>query len=601
MRSRPLAKLYYAAKSAQGGERFEVELVLESKTRTPTDFTKVRLVGTERVVTGEGKQAFTSHYDIVRLEVTEPPRVLTPGQLRRRYQFDLPAGAPPSFFGVRCVVQYAFTVHVSVPWWPDRRASFVLPVIVPGPRELGGTPRIVASSDGPRVGQIYAEVSIDRDVVEPGGVISGAVSVANTGAHRIRRVTTSLVATEDIFLHGAQRVQRHGVAFGPYAYQAQRFGITVAEGSPPETFPIPFAIRVPPQIMASLSASSFRWTWHLETRVVVAFSDDVVVNIPLSIDRPPAGTRPRAPGQYFLVGRDRFARVWQEVALRVGMSLDPDGVTLRATAGVASLALRRVYDGNAYRLRLDFAWPALGLDLHVTERAWSMVDVIVSHWTSEVPRANERFLMQAREHAQLALVLRSQLLAALVDYSNVSVTDSGAQLSIDIAGTSGAALEGWCRSALALLRGWDEIARSVPPPRLMQSAVAPWRAFAQAMSGTLEIGSMSLRNASVGVDRFSVETHWTDATHVEFTEVVFGLDPLLEREVDIADPSLSAAAREMLTSLRAEFPTLSIDRACIAWRVAGAVADPNVLLPAIERTAALVRALRGRPQSGPFR
>lgn len=581
--------MYYARKAAQPGERFEVEVVLESKTVTPTDFTHVRLVGTERVVVGEGKGSYLSHYDIVRLQAVEPARVLTPGEHRKRYSFDLPANAPASMTGLRCVVHYAFSVHVSVPWWPDRRATFVLPVVPPPSSALGGTPRIVSSSDGPRAGQIYIEASIDRDVIEPGGTITGAVSIVNTATHRIRRTTIALVALETI------------TKPGPYQYEAQRYALTLAEGQPPESDPMPFRLLVPPQIAPSLDASSFKWRWQLEVRAVIAFGTDVVMRVPLSIERAPVGAAVRPPGRYFLVGRDRFARVWQDVAVRLGMTFDPDASTLRARSGEASLALRRVYDGNAYRLQLDFAWPSLGLDMSVTERAWNPIGMLASSWTSEHSTANARFTMRSREHAQLAAILDAKMLGALVDYSGVNVHDAGAQMGVGIAGTSGSSLEGWCRMALALLRRWDELGRQVPAPALMAAALPAWRAFAQTTGGKLEVGSMSLRDATIGVDRFHLETHWRDATAVDHTRVTFMLEPPLERATSIADPALSAAARETWNALAKDRPTLDVSSDRVSWRIDGAVADPQTLTPALELAAQLVRALRGRPQSGPFR
>jgi len=581
--------MYFARKCARPGERFEVELVLDSKSDTPTDFTSLRLTGTERAVIGDGKGAYYSSFDILRLEVRESERVLTKGVHKKRYIFDIPPNAPPSITGPRCVVHYVFQLHASVPWWPDRRASFVLPVEAQPTSEVGGTPRIVSSSNGPSAGQIYIEASIDRDVLEPNGTLTGAVSVANTAAHRIRRVTVALVASE------------HVKKPAEYVYEAQRFGITLVEGSPPETDPVAFAIRVPPHVAPTLTASSFRWRWHLEVRAVIAFRDDVVMRVPITIVRTPDGTPPRAPGRYFPVGRDRFARVWQEVAMRMGMSLDADGATLRATSGRSSLALRRVYDGNAYRLRLDFSWPALGIDMRVSEREWGPMNLLGNHWSSDHSTANARFDMRAREHAQLATILDRDMLKALVDFSHVFLSDSGGQMSVGIAGTNTGALEGWCRTALTLLRRWDWVSQNVVAPKLMATSLPAWRAFAEATGGKLEVGSMSVRDGAIGVDRFSLETHWRDATLVEATEITFPIEPPLERPMTLSDPALSAAAREAWTALAKDNPTFAVLVNGVTWQVEGSVSDPQTLMTELELAAQLMRALRGRPQSGPFR
>gem|GEM_PF-6831277 len=588
MRSRPSVKLYFARKSACGGERFEVELVLESKSDTPTDFTALRLIGTERVLIGEGKSAYLSTYDVVRLEAREPERMLTQGVHRKRYVFDLPPNAPPSITGPRCVVHYAFSVHVSVPWWPDRRAAFVLPVDVLPQSAAEGTPRIVSSTNGPAPGKVYLEASIDRDVLERGGTVSGAVSVANTTAQHIRRVVVAVVATEQVTRPASS------------TYEAQRYSISLVEGAPPETDQVPFSLRLPPDLAPSMEAASFRWRWHIEVRAVIAFADDVVVRVPITIVRTPDGTKPRAPGRYFPVGRDRFARVWQEVAVRMGMSLDADAATLRATSGQAALALRRVYDGNTYRLWLDFTWPSLGADMHVNERVWG-TDLLGSQYKSQHSTANARFVMRAREHAQLAAILGPDMLEALVGFSHVSLDDVGGHMSVGIAGTNTGSLEGWCRIALSLLQRWDWMSRNVPAPKLMESAAPGWRAFADTTGGKLEQGSMSLRDGSIGVDRFSVETHWQNAFEVVATEVTFPIDPPLDHAMTIAEPALSAAGREAWTTLAKDKVAFTVTTHGVTWRIAGPIADPQTLMRDLELGGQLMRALRGRPQSGPFR
>ena len=89
-----------------------------------------------------------------------------PGEHRYRYTFEVPRDAAPSYTGQRASVTYLMSVHVSVPWWPDRHAHFTLPVTMPSsPAPLGGEARIVASADGPQPKEVYAEVSIDRDVL----------------------------------------------------------------------------------------------------------------------------------------------------------------------------------------------------------------------------------------------------------------------------------------------------------------------------------------------------------------------------------------------------------------------------------------------------
>ena len=349
-----------------------------------------------------------------------------------------------------------------------------------------------------------------------------------------------------------------------------------------------------------MSCSAFTLLWHFVVTVSLGLWETQVTSIPLRVTaRRPPGEPPRPRGRYYPVGRDRFAQVWARVAAKVGLSLSEDGQTMRATAGRASLTVQRTYGGRGYALRFELTWPSLGIDLHVAERSWT--DFAGAGWHGPSDNANAKLTVRGREREQLEALFDARILDALSAFSEVTVGDDHAHLTLPIAGTNLTELEWACRSAVSILGQFAEAQGRVPPPRTMAASLEAWRAFTDRMSGTLQTGSMSVHGCVLGVDRFSVETHWAEADHPLATVVVFPFDPRLEAEPREDDPSLSPRARALLRTLRSQAPDLEIARERLFWREPGGLLDPAPLLPKIEGAAAFIRALRGRSDAGPFR
>jgi hypothetical protein len=209
--------------------------------------------------------------------------------------------------------------------------------------------------------------------------------------------------------------------------------------------------------------------------------------------------------------------------------------------------------------------------------------------------------VRGRESEQLGALFDAATLDVLAGYEGVRLEDDHAEMTLGIAGTSAPELEAACRSALWLLSRVAKWPAQVPPPRSMSGAIDAWRAFAERTGGRLETGSLSVQDCHLGVDRFSVATHWARADEPLATVVTFPFEPALEHEPSEGDPSLSSEARDLLKALAGAATNLETTRESLTWRTEGATQDPSTLLPTIEIAAALVRALRGRSTAGPFR
>lgn len=134
MRSRPEIKLYLDPPSPSPGTRLLARVVLVSHSETPIAGVDVHLRGREQRFTGVAMvgKAPVPQYEIhphVDLCATTPRAVLTPGEHRHNVVFNLPAGVPPSYHSKLSTIEYEVVVHVDIPWWPDRTARYVVPVI----------------------------------------------------------------------------------------------------------------------------------------------------------------------------------------------------------------------------------------------------------------------------------------------------------------------------------------------------------------------------------------------------------------------------------------------------------------------------------------
>src|SRR5690606_10192191 len=142
------------------GERLIATAVLSSKTDTPVDFVELRLRGRMRLAVAGRYVDDRTIYDRV---WRAGERELVAGEHRFPVEFPFGGDALPSHHGVSAWIDYSLDVHVSIPWWPDRRRSFVVPVAFP-PAVPGEDPRpvVVASSpSGPRGGEPFMEVALD--------------------------------------------------------------------------------------------------------------------------------------------------------------------------------------------------------------------------------------------------------------------------------------------------------------------------------------------------------------------------------------------------------------------------------------------------------
>ena len=589
MRSRPLVKVRTSAQVLEPGKPFEVEVELVSRSETPTDSVVVRFDASELAVYGAGKGARVHSRIWESQAATWTPGKLGVGSVKQRFSFHVPEGAPPTYSGTRCSTEYRLHVTVDIPWWANREASFVLPVAAaPSPLRPTAPLLVATSTEGPRPGKLYIEASIDATELAPGDVLTGVVSFANVNAKRIRAIRIGFVSSE------------HVKVPAPQVEDAMIYGTTLLSGAPPDEAPVPFRIVLPPGVTPSFSSRPFSFRWRFEIRADVALGTDEVLSVPLEVRRPPPNVpRPPRPGRTWSVGRDRLRAVWQQVAARVAMELDPTGASLRASRGPVTLIMHREALEGRLGVVARFAWPHLGLDLRLVERSWTHAFASGSVRLSN-PAADPRFAAFGREAAQCAPFLDPEMLQLMLTAGSVKLDDDGAAFGVPAGATTAPALERVAGTCLRLLELFAAASERVPPPAAMAAHVDAWRAYAASVGGRLELGRMWIHDASLEGERFELGSTWEPSGEFHGTLVRFPINPPLEEELRIEDPALSPLARELLRGL-VGLPGFHATTQELGLLLPDPVADPASLHPHVESIAKLLRSKRGLLVAGPFR
>jgi hypothetical protein len=574
----------------EAGSTFNVDVVLTSRSETPTTHVDVVLSTDVAVAIPEGK-AFATR----RMEAASPqrfrwqPGTLAKGEHRQRFRFALPAGVPPSYGPAQawCRVAYVIDVHVAIPYWLNRDVQFSLPIAAP-PRVPNASASSITATHphGQVAGQLYVEAALDATTLVPGEELRGDVSFANVGTKRIRRVEIAFVAVE------ATREPMRA------SHVITRYAATLVSGPPPEGETFPFRIALPKTVWPSFDARIFELRWVFQVRVDVVLGADVMLEIPLEVVRPPPGAQiPARTRRALPVGRERLARVWSAVAERLGVSYDETEGMLASRGAVALVLAREVFQGTL-GIIANFRYPHLGLDMKLGERGF--FDTIARRRWDGRP-ALKRFTVVGREPRQLEAFFDEELSQMLGSATRVEMDDDGARVHVAGNAATASALEAVARSALRLLDMIASATQRIPVAEAMQPHETAWRAFAERAAGRFEPGRVWVHDASIGGFRCEVGTVFEpdDAKPVG-TVVRIPIEPPLEKTPDVEDASLSPAARATLREL-AETDGFHGSAEEMGIFVRGVVPDPEALMPRLEQMTSVLRSIRGAVAAGPFR
>jgi hypothetical protein len=584
MRSRPKVKTYLRPAIAAPGSALDVDVVLTSASETPIDFVELRLEGRESVQFGK----YGASHVFLRQKVEHGARTLGVGEHRLAGHFELPPRLMPSYRGSAASVLYTLDVHVSIPWWPDRRQRFMIPV-APRPAQFPPTPQTFLSTlEGPKGTAPFLEVSLDSTTLEIGGELAGAVSVSNTRRASIRGVDLVLVGTE-------RATQGYG------STEALRVRWRLLEGPPEEGSPVPFRVVLGRGIGIGLVGSLFELTWHLEAIADVVWGLDARLFMPVTLVPPAAEAAGRKDPRRWVapVGRERRALTWATVAEKLGLASDAEQERMTATLGAIELAVTLQERGaQGLHALATLRWPDLGIDLHVEPR--SLTDLFVREVDLGPSDAARRVTVRAREDAQARAVL-GDALEGLATLKEVHLDDEGGTLAAPGGAPTVAQLEAFVTAAVAATRALAFGVARVPPPQAMAGSLAAWEAFAQGHGARLVVGAMRICDVRLGTEVGEIATLWQGTHEVEGTAVRVPMSPPLDAPLDLDSPALSQEARDLARVITAEARSVRLGPDALEALVAGPLDDPASVLPLLEKLAMLARAVRGALATGPYR
>ncbi len=589
MRSRPKVKLLLSPGLVAPGDDLEAEAVLSATSETPVDFVALCLRGLVTVGVGSGKSRRVHEECFLEREWRSKAMTLSPGEHRFEARFHVPPGLPPSYVGADTRIAYSITVHVSIPWWPDRKKTFVVPVaFAPRPRPEPEPKVFVTSREGPRRTDPFVELSLDTTQISVGDEVSGSISLQNVRGKRIRGVDLSFCEMEVLSLPTSD------------TREARRFRLRVFDGEPAEGGAIPFRVQLPENATTSFTTRAVAIITEVEARADVAWGSDIVLRARVAVG--PKATSPRTErGWVAPVGRERQMLVWKNVAERTGLGLEADTQRMFGRVGDVSVEILAERRDADYWLVANLGWPSLGLDLAVRERRWS--DALAPETVkSGDARIDDRLAVRAREYAQAKVLAAPEVLEPLLQYDEVQLGDGGGTLAVRGASHVTAKVERFVRNVLEAASVLDATTRRVPPPILFAADLAAWEALAARLRGRLERGRMWIHGGQVGPSAVEIGSVWARSGLHLGSSVVVAIDPPLDHAPEhIDDPALSPAARDAWRALAAQARSVHVAADAITVELEGKLADPQTAMPVVELAVSLRRALGGLLAAGPFR
>jgi len=541
----------------------QFEATLISRSETPVDAVQFRFRGLEEralktVSTGKSSMVVRAKHCHLDRELTVKGMHLAKGERKViPFRVVLPDALPPSWRSRLSTIDYVLEVRVDIPWWPDRTARFGLPV--------GATPRTLQpqralysnAPEGPRGTELDLELSLESVTASLGGLVRGAVAAINASHHRVSRLEVCAVAFD------APSTQSQ---FGPLEVFRTR-AVVLAPDSPEDGRAYAFEVRLPDDLPPSFVGPLVTLSWQFEARAVVSFGRDVVLATGLDVclrdgdrNEERVAALPLAP-----LGSERRALVWAQVAQSTGLSRSAELETMSGRFGDVALELALELRGDELHAVATLEWPALGLELTVTERRWS--DAFKRDVPLGEPGFDGRFVARGRDADQVRAVLDAELRAMLLGFERVALDDSGAQLASPGNGSTAEALEPFVRQAIAAASSVRRVLGAVPAPVALAAGRDAWAAAAQKWAGRFFAGDFSIRRAVYRGQAVELLTR--------FDELGAPVETVARMLLGQAAPAvLPAEAQRIFTSLASECSGLKVEPGAVEAVLPSPLVDP---------------------------
>ena len=577
---------------ARPGQEFDAEVTIRTKRDTKISGMEVWLFGEVQVLvpsssSGHAPQRFLS-LKARPLEETQ----LVAGDRTVLCRFTLPPQAPPSHDGNRIKCNYVIRVHLDIPWWFDRKETYVLVVAPPRASVAESDPTLhSARSDSDTSTGPHAEFSLAAGHFTPGSHISGQIALFNVLNNRYQQLKLSVLSME-------------GLA-GQTAHEGARYGITFRTTELEEGKPMPFRMKLPEPLSPSVHAGPWLCSWWFEVHAKIGWQSDLTARVPIVIL--PSGstvktTVRRAP---LTVGSDRLQQLWSSVASRTGLSFD--GHVMRGEIDGVSFELgqeHRIEKGVVLVATVNYADLHLSSDGGLKRGFRRLLDRGIE--LGDAAWAKRHYLT-GRDLQQISAFAKV-LLPAIVPYTLADINDVSLQLEKRDAAQRRAPLEALAKALLVLARTLPRARAAIPPPASMTRAEPAWRKLAKRLDGTLETARMVITGSLDGQPA-TVTTEWSDDGEALATTITLDLGtPLdarkrLHRRGDTVlsgNPgNLGKRTQKLVDVIAAETLALDIGQSALGVVLPAPIFDADLLDTQLQRLTELAAALRG--VAGPYR
>lgn len=461
------------------GRTATVTVVLDAKRATRIDFVDLVLHGFEGGPNHFGRTA-------TRLGARlRPAGQLEMGRTELPCRIDVPPTLTPTYDGMSYRVRHEADVHVSIPYWPDARASFQLVVRPPprAPRTWDGLLFSSASGGAPVSGP-YAEVSLATRSTSPGAVLTGAIALYNVASSGYDKVVVALRQIERV---------------GTWTHVAASWQIEIAGSRFYDGQRVDFSLRVP-QLSPSMQLGNVDLVHDVLITARSRWGE--LLHMPIPIEVLPDAVEPSLRAAPPL-GDQRMRALWERVAAQYGFALEDEALVRRVEGRV--VLVRRQLTGRRPLLVAEVRHPPLGLSLRCAKR-------LAPRWlgaggpATGVDLIDDELAFEARGERQAAAYLAhfgGQAWPALSGAMVLNeIADDHVSVALADSGTTEAPIAAAARAALAL-DAWAAVPSRVPLPPPLDAEEARWTEMVARLGGTLERGSgtvtATFEDAEIGI------------------------------------------------------------------------------------------------------
>lgn len=588
MRSRPDIALYLSPTQPSPGQTLRATVELRSSSETPYDAIDIVFIGREsrfKYTASTGKSTVRKYHRRVSIQLGHqfPGGVLGVGTFKHIVDFNLPADLAPTFGSQYSSIAYEMSVRVHIPWWPDRQETFTIPVrIAPRPAPALSPIAHTTAQGDQRGDDPIIELSLESNVLSPGGNLNGAIAFTGLGDRRLRHVELVLSQIETPLVES-----KVGSA------EVERRTWKILEKTPEEGVGIPFRLAIPPEVVPNFQSAFLRIDYALEVVGVVAFGTDLKLRVPVVVEQ--HKNKPKRSAELPLVGKVRHLSVWRAAvdAIKAAklhvVEFDPERASMVLDMyGIRVQVIEEHREKFGPCLVAELNYPSLGLDVRLCERRWT-------DFGSKIPEMDralaKRFTAQAREPRQVTQLLGASLQKVLNVFEEAALDDETAVVVQKGGVYRASGLERFVSLVQALALFLTRARKKIPAPAELAKYLAGYQQFAMERGATLCVGDLSLSDIHCGGMNLSL-THVFEGALPRESLLLVALTPAqLEK-------GLPAGYLESLR-VATGYEGVAVDES-VGIRLP-LVEDPAMHLQTMDTLAACVSMLDASTKLGPYR